>query len=61
MMVALRAGDEVDLVVSWGSQNRNKCPHCHRYLTRGERLSCRCGAEYRRRPSGLYRVARAPR
>ena len=46
----------VSLALTWGSQTRNNCPACQRFVGSGDRVECRgCGAVYIRIPdTDLY-------
>jgi predicted amidophosphoribosyltransferase len=59
--VALPSGRVVSLAKTWGSQSRNNCPNCQRFLASGPRVICRgCGTSYRQVDGSLYEVEASP-
>ena len=42
----LRVGATVSLVVTWGTQQRLRCPSCHHYTSGAAVVFCGCGALY---------------
>lgn len=46
----MQHGDVIDLVLTWGTQQRLKCPVCHCFMRRGEDesqlVACTCGSTY---------------
>jgi hypothetical protein len=56
----VEVGETYDLRVSWGSQDRVKCPICAKYLRRSDlEVVCRCGSVFSKtHDSGNYQVIR---
>jgi hypothetical protein len=48
----------VDLAIAWGTQTRNYCPDCQRFVRSGAVVTCSgCNTTYRQDPrTGLYLV-----
>jgi hypothetical protein len=52
-------GEVYDLRVSWGNQNRLKCPGCSKYCKPALEISCRCGSVLSQMPEeGHYQIVR---
>lgn len=52
-------GEVYDLRVTWGNQQRIKCPGCSKYCKPALEISCRCGAVFTQMPEqGHYQIVR---
>jgi hypothetical protein len=58
----VEVGETYDLRVSWGTQERIKCPGCSKYCKPALEVSCRCGAVFTQMPErGHYQIVRLTR
>ena len=57
----LRVGGTVSLMVTWGTQQRLRCPNCQHYTSGAAVVFCRCGALYNKIDgTANYRVESLP-